>query len=71
MPEAQRVPVICCRVERRPMSAGARRGIELALEALGVLVFLDMHELEQRVGPDGARAVLREAVMTRLGKARA
>jgi hypothetical protein len=70
MPGAKRLPVICCRVERRSMSAGARRGIELALEALGVLVFLDMHELEQRVGPAGARAALREAVMTHLGKAR-
>ena len=67
----ERVPVICCRVERRSMSAGARRGIELALEALGVLRFLDMHELEQRVGPAGARAALREAVMTHLGKGRA
>ena len=67
----ERVPVICCRVERRSMSAGARRGIELALEALGVLRFLDMHELEQRVGPAGAQAALREAVMTHLGKGRA
>jgi hypothetical protein len=68
MPGAERVPVICCRVERRSMSAGARRGIELALEALGVVRFLDMHELEQRVGPAGAQAALREAVMTHLGK---
>jgi hypothetical protein len=66
MPGAERVPVICCRVERRPISAGARRGIELALEALGVLVFLDMHELEQRSGPAGARTALREAVMKHL-----
>ena len=68
MPGAERVPVICCRVERRSMSAGARRGIELALEALGVVRFLDMHELEQRVGPAGAHAALREAVMSHLGK---
>jgi hypothetical protein len=67
-PGARRVPVICCRVERSPMSAGARRGIELALEALGVLVFLDMYELEQRQGSAAAQAALRGAVMTHLGK---
>ena len=66
MPGASRVPVICCRVERSPMSAGARRGIELALEALGVLAFLDMHELEQRGGPEAAQAALREAVTRHL-----
>ena len=61
-------PVICCRVARGPMSAGARRGIELALEALGVVAFLDMYELESRDGPVAAQAALREAVMARLGK---
>jgi hypothetical protein len=67
MPQAG-PPVICCRVARGPMSAGARRGIELALEALGVVAFLDMYELESRDGPSGAHAALREAVMTRLRK---
>jgi len=61
-------PVICCRVARGPMSAGARRGIELALEALGVVAFLDMYELENRDGPVAAHAALREAVLARLGK---
>ena len=61
-------PVICCRVARGPMSAGARRGIELALEALGVVAFLDMYELESRDGLSAAHAALREAVMTRLPK---
>ena len=61
-------PVICCRVARGPMSAGARRGIELALEALGVVAFLDMYELESRDGPVAAHAALRAAVMARLGK---
>jgi hypothetical protein len=64
----KRVPVICCRVAKSPISAGARRGIELALEALGVLVFLDMHELESREGSAAARAALREAVMKYLAK---
>ena len=71
MPGAERVPVICCRVERRPISGGSRRGIELALEALGVLAFLDMYELEQRAGPAGARSALRDAVMGELRKGRA
>ena len=68
MPSSRRVPVICCRVARSPISAGSRRGIELALEALGVAAFLDMHELEGRDGPAAARAALREAVMARLAK---
>jgi hypothetical protein len=68
MPGARRVPVICCRVARSPISGGARRGIELALEALGVLAFLDLHELESRDGPVAARAALRGMVMTHLRK---
>ena len=66
MPRSRRLPVLCCRVARHPVSAGARRGIELALEALGVLAFLDMHELEARDGPEAARAVLRATVMAHL-----
>jgi hypothetical protein len=62
-----RVPVVCCRVARAPISAGARRGIELALEALGVAAFLDLHELEARHGRQRALALLRETVLARLG----
>jgi len=69
MPSPRRLPVVCCRVARSPVSAGARRGIELALEALGVLAFLDMHELEARDGREAARAALRAAVMAHLPKA--
>lgn len=65
-PGTSRVPVICCRVARAPLSAGARRGIELALEALGVLAFLDLHELEQRTGRPAAHATLRGAVLKHL-----
>jgi hypothetical protein len=66
MPGASRLPVICCRVARNPMSAGARRGIELALEALGVRVFLDLHELESRDGSAAALGALREVVLAHL-----
>lgn len=66
----RRVPVICCRVASAPISAGARRGIELALEALGVLAFLDMHEIVQRDGTDAGHAALRAAVRTHLGGGR-
>jgi len=69
MPRARRLPVVCCRVARSPVSAGARRGIELALEALGVLAFLDMHEVEARDGPEAARAALRATVMAHLPRA--
>ena len=69
MPSSRRLPVLCCRVARGPVSGGARRGIELALEALGVLAFLDMHELEARDGLEAARAALRAAVMRHLPKA--
>jgi hypothetical protein len=65
---ARRVPVVCCRVERRPMSGGARRGIELALEALGVVAFLDMYDLESREGAAAAREALRNAVLRYLGR---
>jgi hypothetical protein len=70
LPAARGVPVICCRVLRTPMSAGARRGIELALEALGVVAFIDMHDLERRLGAAAAQDALRGAVMTHLGKGR-
>ena len=66
MPSSRRLPVVCCRVARTPVSAGARRGIELALEALGVIAFLDLHELEARDGLEAARAALRAAVMSHL-----
>lgn len=69
MPRSRRLPVVCCRVARSPVSAGARRGIELALEALGVIAFLDMHELESREGAEAARAALRAAVMSHLPRA--
>ena len=69
MPRSRRLPVVCCRVARSPVSAGARRGIELALESLGVIAFLDMHELESREGAEAARAALRAAVMLHLPRA--
>ena len=69
MPRDKRLPVVCCRVARSPVSAGARRGIELALEALGVLAFVDLHEVETRDGPDAAQAVLRATVMAYLPRA--
>jgi len=69
-PALRRLPVVCCRVRRAPISAGARRGIELALEALGVAAFLDLHELEERHGAAGAAAIVRETVAMRLGAAR-
>jgi hypothetical protein len=64
--DAKPLPVICCRLATTPLSAGARRGIELALEALGVLTFVDLYDIEQRDGPQAAQAALRAAVMDRL-----
>jgi hypothetical protein len=68
MPPARQMPVICCRTQRTPMSGGSRRGIELALEALGVVAFVDMHDLEQKYGEPAAQAALRDAVMRHLGR---
>ena len=70
MPAEARAPVICCRVARSAMSAGARRGIELALEALGVAAFIDMHAIEQEEGAAVAEARLRETVKRWLDKER-
>ena len=66
MPPARRVPVVCCRALRTPMSGGARRGIELALEALGVIAFVDLYDLEQQRGAAAASATLRDIVMSQL-----
>jgi hypothetical protein len=63
-----RMPVVCCRLARAPISGGARRGIELALEALGVAAYLDLYELEERHGAAEALARLRAAVMAHLGQ---
>lgn len=60
------VPVICCRVLHRPLSAGARRAIALALEALGVAEFVDMQAIEEEQGWEAAREALRRAALSRL-----
>ena len=65
-PAAQGVPVICCRILHRPLSAGARRAIALALEALGVDEFVDMQAIEEERGQDAARQALRRAALARL-----
>ena len=62
------LPVVCYRVMRTRMSVGARRGIELALEALGVSMFLDLYELEQQHGAETAQEALRSAVTRFLRK---
>ena len=69
-PPVRPAPVVCYRVMRTRMSVGARRGIELALEALGVSVFLDLYELEQQHGAEMAHAALRTAVARYLRKER-
>jgi hypothetical protein len=65
-PAARGVPVICCRVRHRPLSAGARRAIALALEALGVDEFVDMQAIEEERGQSAAREALRRAALARL-----
>jgi hypothetical protein len=65
-PAAAGVPVICCRVLHRPLSEGARRAIALALEALGVVEFVDMQAIEEKQGAEAAREALRRAALSRL-----
>jgi hypothetical protein len=67
-PAAQGVPVVCCRLLHRPLSAGARRAIALALEALGVAEFVDLQAIEEERGVDAARGALRRAALTRIRK---
>jgi hypothetical protein len=65
-PAARGIPVVCCRVRHRPLSAGARRAIALALEALGVAEFVDMQAIEEELGQEAAREALRRAALSRL-----
>lgn len=65
-PAARGVPVICCRVLHRPLSAGARRAIALALEALGVAEFVDMQAIQEEQGIEAAKEALRRAALSRL-----
>ncbi|HEX2198302.1 MAG TPA: hypothetical protein VHG88_06755 [Burkholderiales bacterium] len=65
-PAARGIPVVCCRVRHRPLSAGARRAIALALEALGVAEFVDMQAIEEEQGQEAAREALRRAALSRL-----
>lgn len=65
-PAAQGVPVVCCRLPHRPLSAGARRAIALALEALGVAEFVDMAAIAEQQGTGVARAALHRAAVSRL-----
>jgi CheY-like chemotaxis protein len=63
------VPVICCRTRPDPIRRGSKRAIELALEALGVGIFVDLAQLRADYGEDADRMframVLMQAGVTR------
>lgn len=65
-PAGARVPVVCCRLFHGPLSPSARRGIALALEALGVAAFVDLYELEMQYGAAAAERALRDIVISHL-----
>lgn len=67
-PAARGVPVVCCKLPSPRMSAGARRAIALALEALGVDEFVDMQAIAERAGLEAAREALRRAAHAHLEK---
>jgi response regulator RpfG family c-di-GMP phosphodiesterase len=65
-PTARDIPVICVRTGHAPLSPSTHDAIAAATEALGVQDFLDMHELERRLGEAAADDALRTAVRMRL-----
>jgi CheY-like chemotaxis protein len=67
-PESREIPFLCLRLS--PMPATWRRGIEVAVLALGAVGFLDFSALERERGTDAAEQALREMVRTHLPSSR-
>lgn len=65
-PAGRRLPVICCRVQPAPLSPNMRRAIEHALEALGIVVFVDRPLLLERYHASVVDEMLRQLVLDRL-----
>lgn len=65
-PQGRRLPVICCRVQPEPLSPNVRRAIEHALEALGIVVFVDRPLLLERYHASVVDEMLRQLVLDRL-----
>ena len=62
----RRLPVICCRVQPAPLSPNVRRAIEHALEALGIVVFVDRPLLLERYHASVVDEMLRQLVLDRV-----
>ena len=65
-PAGRRLPVICCRVQPEPLSPGVRRAIEHALEALGIVLFVDRPLLLERYHASVVDEMLRQLVLDRV-----
>ncbi len=62
-PQAPGCRIVCVRPSGTRLSPNMRKAIAQALEALGVEVFVDLHQLALDSGKDAARETLREVVL--------
>ena len=67
-PAAPKIPIICCRISPMPMALASRHAIELALDALGVGVFIDLAQMRRDFG-ETADGMFRSMVLARLNMA--
>jgi hypothetical protein len=63
-PATRETPFLCVRLS--PMPPRWKKGIEVAVLALGAIAFLDLSMLEKDLGPDGAEKELRRIVLSHL-----
>lgn len=63
-PETSATPFLCVRLS--PMPARLKKGIEVAVLALGAVAFLDLSSLEKSMGREAAEKELRRLVLSYL-----
>jgi hypothetical protein len=69
-PSARAARVVCFRLHGGELSPSMRNAIQTALEALGVWIFLDLHQLKAEYGAEVARETLRQIILNRIGARR-
>ena len=64
-PSIGKAPIICCRISPEPIPLASRHAIELALDALGVGVFIDLAQMRSDFS-ETADSMFRAMVLARL-----